>query len=740
MTFETQKNFLGKAQTFLQAEIESERLISIVRMTGAVVYGVTAVFGLLLGSTGLKAFTVQMGAVALLAAYSGYFIFRPVKQISQTYFVYIIVFLDVLVVSVILWSYYLNGANLSLISSAVPGVYFIVIIFTALHHKMSLSIFSGVMSAVAFSILFYMYAQSHPLLSDHFNDYPVRILLLMTAAMLCGMVSRNNSRTIQKVISSEIRYHNLVHRLPDMLFTLDAHGNFIWGNMASSAIIGVPSKALPGRNIKSFLIQPESFRLDSKGVKGTFGINDFDGQEKYVDCIIQPVADHEDRVAFDGIISDVTDREKAISQREEMVQRLFQYQKMESLGMLASGMAHDFNNIMQTVSDLASIISMESREEETKKRVELINETMADARFLVSELFALGRKKPLDYRHVNLNSLLEQIVPHFSKQLGPNFLVALETPEESLWVEGDPDHLKRIFQNLIGNARDAMPEGGNLTVTCESYIHSSNDGVIQIRVSDSGTGIPQELTEKVFDPFFTTKKPGKGTGLGLALVRRIVMLHNGTISIEKTGYEGTTFLIELPLSDEKELDSDTKVLMLNRLQASVLLLDDDRKIRDVLKIFLKEFKYSIFEASGGDEAIELLKKNKDRCSVLIMDWKLGNENPHQVIRSLRAVNNDLIVIVVSGYPPQEKSIEKMKITRWFTKPYDRNMLDIEIQRALHKKLARNKAAEDDAEEARPSEDIPEKTAGEEKKIDDARMDTAVEPVPKAKKEVKKEHD
>ena len=709
MTFQTQKNFIGRDQTILAAEIQSERLISIVRLVVAFFFAVVSVFSVLLGSTTLKVFAVQMSALSLVFFYSGFFIFYPGKRVLNEYLLYVLVLLDIVVISVIIWSYYLNGAGVNLISSSVSGVYFIVIIFTALHHKTSLSIFCGISAAASYSVLYYIFTRGVPIPPDQFNDYPIRMVLLITAAILGGIVSRNNSRTIQKVISSEIRYHNLVHRLPEMLFTLDSHGNFIWANMASASIVGIPAKVLPGRNIRSFLSHPDSFRLDANGVKGTFGITDLNGSEKFVDCIIQPVAEDEDMVAYDGIISDVTDREKAISQREEMVQRLYQYQKMESLGMLASGMAHDFNNILQTVNDLASIILRDSQEDETKRRIELINETMVDARFLISELFALGRKKPLDYRHINLNHLLEQVVPHFSKQLGPNYFLALETPEESLWVEGDPDHLKRVFQNLIGNARDAMPEGGNITVSCDKVMRSSNEGIICIRVSDTGTGIPQELTEKVFDPFFTTKKPGKGTGLGLALVRRIVMLHNGSIIIEKTGYEGTTFLIELPLSDEAELDSDTKALMMNRLPASVLLLDDDRKIREVLKIFLKEFKYSVLEAASGIEALEILKKNIESCNVVIMDWKLGNENPHHVIRSLRSVRRDLIFIVVSGYPPQEKSIENMSISRWFTKPYDRNLLDIEIQRALHKVLSRKNAAEKKIEEVTPSpsDDDPE---------------------------------
>jgi PAS domain S-box-containing protein len=709
MTFQTQKNFIGKDQTILAAEIQSERLISMVRLAGAVFFSVVAIFSFLLGSTSLRVFGIQMSSLSLVYLYSGFFLFNSGKRKLHESFVYIPVFLDIVVITIIIWSYYLNGAGVAMISSSVSGVYFIVIIFTALHHKLNLSLFCGLSAAVGYTLLYFIFTRGEPVPASQFNDYPIRMVLLITAAVLGGIVSRNNSRTIQKVISSEIRYHNLVHRLPEMLFTLDAHGNFIWANMASASIVGIPAKVLPGRNIRNFLSQPDNFRLDANGVKGTFGITDLAGNEKFVDCIIQPVVEIDDRAAFDGIISDVTDREKAISQREEMVQRLFQYQKMESLGMLASGMAHDFNNILQTVNDLSTIILSESREDETKRRIELINETMVDARFLVSELFALGRKKPLDYRHVNLNSMMEQIVPQFSKQLGPNYFLALETPEETLWLEGDPDHLKRIFQNLVGNARDAMPEGGNITISCEKVVRTSSEGVIHIRVTDTGTGIPQELSEKVFDPFFTTKKPGKGTGLGLALVRRIIMLHNGTISIEKSGYEGTTFLIELPLSDEKELDSDTKALMLNRMPATVLLLDDDRKIRDVLKIFLKEFKYSVLEASDGNEALEALKENARSCNVLIMDWKLGNEDPHQVIRSLRSIRRDIIVIVVSGYPPQEKSIENMMITRWFTKPYDRNLLDIEIQRALHRVQVRRHGIEKRVDDTPLSSEISDDT-------------------------------
>jgi ActR/RegA family two-component response regulator len=365
-----------------------------------------------------------------------------------------------------------------------------------------------------------------------------------------------------------------------------------------------------------------------------------------------------------------------------MVDRLFQYQKMESIGSLASGMAHDFNNILQTIVDVSTMISKESNEPETKKRIELILETTADARFLISELLALGRKKLLDYRHVELNGFFTPIIAHYQKQLGENYKIHLELPKESLKIQGDPDYLKRVFQNLFGNARDAMPGGGSITVACSSMKSRGGSGIVIIRVTDTGGGIPSELTEKIFDPFFTTKKPGKGTGLGLALVRRIVVLHNGKIFVERTGPSGTCFRIEMPLVTLGDTEIDTKSIMQNRIGATVIMLEDDPKIRDIMKFFLKEFDYTILEATTGDEAVACLKANVDKCRVVVTDWKLGGEDPHAMILKLRSIKDDVIIIVVSGFPPVVRSIESLKIYRWFTKPYDKNQLDMEIQRAL----------------------------------------------------------
>jgi PAS domain S-box-containing protein len=683
MTIETQKNFLGKTQTILKAEAESERWSSWVRLAMGIGYSFLAFYCYVLDEITVSAFVFQMCAILILLGYSGYFITRDFKTKGKSYSAFILVTLDVAVTTVVLWSYSLMGTASSLLRTSLFGVYFIAIIFTALHNKLSLSIFSGVMSSVCYAVYFvFSYIQKSGPSEAWVFDLSIRVLLLLIVATVAGIISRKNFTTINKVISSELRYQNLVHRLPEMLFTLDDRGRFLWANQTAFAIVGLPAKVIPNRSIYDFMMKPEQLKLDKSEYKGMFQIRDFNGNNKFVDCFIQPVDESDKPLVYEGIMTDVSDRELALSQREEMVSRLYQYQKMESLGTLASGMAHDFNNILQTVSDITTLVEKETPDQETRKRMEVISETLVEAKLLISELLALGRKKLLDYKPIHLQKFFESVIPLYGSQLGKTFDIVLKAPDEPLWIQGDSDYFKRIFQNLIGNSRDAMPRGGTMTIDCTIERNDGTGGLVLIRFSDTGSGIPHDIVDKIFDPFFTTKKPGKGTGLGLALVQRIVSLHNGRIMVEKTDKKGTTFRLEIPESEGGEVDHDTTVILLNRKPTMVLLLDDDPKIRSILTFFMKEFKYSVCEASSLGEGMEELKNHQDECEVVIMDWKLGQDDPHHVITSLRSLKKDLIVIVVSGYPARQKSIEEMNIFKWFTKPYDKNQLDLEIQRAL----------------------------------------------------------
>jgi PAS domain S-box-containing protein len=662
----------GKTQTILIAETTSERWLSWVRLYTAAALIIICAPDWIIRSAFQLSFYLQAMAIVVLMGYSVFYLMyaKSRRRVGKQY-LYLLTFFDIGVITMLIISTIVPCTGRAELPSVIYSAYFIAIAFTAFHHRVSLSFFSGILSILGLTaVLWVQFACCHDSTVSAFS-FSLRILLLGFAASLSAVVSRNNYQTVRKVLISELRYDSLVDRLPEMIFTLDSHGHFVWSNKECAGVLGVAADRLVGMNIRSFFSKPEQLKLDEGGTKTTLEIHDVRGERKYVDCSIHRV-----------VRGDVTDRELAICQREEMIDRLFQYQKMESIGSLASGMAHDFNNILQTVVDLSTIVSKESEETETRRRMDLILETTADARFLISELLALGRKKLLDYRHVDLRDFFTGMFAQFKNQLGPNYSLRLEMPEGAMKMQGDPDYLKRVFQNLFGNARDAMPGGGIITVSCSFAKTQEGAETIVVRVADTGTGISPELTEKIFDPFFTTKKPGKGTGLGLALVRRIIALHYGRVYVEQTGPGGTTFRMEFPKMSGEDSGVDTKSLLLNRSSATLLMLEDDPKIRKIMKFFLKEFDYVILEASTSDEAAKHLRESGGKCRVLITDWKIAGEDPHRVIEKLRSIKQELIVIVVSGYPAPTKSIDKLKIYRWFTKPYDKNQLDIEIQRAL----------------------------------------------------------
>jgi len=684
----TQKNNLGKTQAIRLAEAQSERWVSWIRLTIASVFALIALYSYALGTIPLVSFVMLAGASVVICLYSLGFISRVQKTMVGRHAVFLLAFLDVTMVTVIVWAYsLLPNAKAIEVHSAVFAAYFIPVAFTALHHMISLSIFAGLLSAVQYTLICaFVFPAGADSPASASYIYITSVLMLFVVAVLSGLISRNNFLSIQKVTVSEVRYHNLVHRLPQMLFTLNRNGEILWSNMAAFAILGIPSKAVIGSKLRDHMVDPDAFKLEGQGMRGTFQMRDFNGNIKFVDCIIQPVKEQDEGgVAWEGSIADVTERELAITQREEMANRLFQYQKMESLSTLASGMAHDFNNILQTAYDIIDRVGKNTREEETRHNMMLISEVLTDAKFLVSELLAVGRKQPLDYSVMDIAAFLKDIIPRYKEQMGGAYGVELVVPEHPLWIQGDANYLKRIFQNLFGNARDAMPGGGTMTVEAFSERRAGETGNVVIRFCDTGTGIPPQYIDKIFDPFFTTKKAGKGTGLGLALVRRIVQLHNGQVRVDKTGPDGTTFRIDIPECEAGGEGRDTKSIMLSRISSRLLVLDDDPKIRDILKFFLTELDYKVCEATTMEEGVRALKRYRQDCDVAILDWKLGGENPRTVIESLRGVKRDIVIIIVSGYPPSENDIKELGIFRWFTKPYDKNRLDFEIQKALHLK-------------------------------------------------------
>lgn len=676
------KKFSRGEKSLLLAESQSEKMVAKIRFSLASICAFVSLYLFAANKIDFSICSIQIGLLLFVCIYCGIFLFESRREPIQKYIAYSSSFFDVVIVTGYIWTLHLAGFSAQLIHITSFPAYFIIIGFTALHNREALSFFTGFFSIYAyFSLYLIVSAQGHGESSNLLILYTPGLAILLIATFLSMIAARNNNKSIEKLASFEGRFSNLGSTLPLILFKIDKKGNFLWVNTLSHNQFGVSAKKLIGQNIHNYIVDLEDLKFEKLPLQGTFGVKNFSREIKYVDCIIQ--AEDDKGEILEGSIVDVSDRERAISQREEMEQRLFQYQKMESLGTLASGMAHDFNNILQTVSNITDRVGSKTQEVETKRGMALVSETLTDARFLISELFDLGRKKPLNYGPVNISNFLADIIPMFSGQIGDSYEVNLDIRDNDLWIQGDTDYLKRIFQNLFGNARDAMPEGGIITIEAFLSYNEGEEKSVVIRFSDTGVGVPDSIIEKIFDPFYTTKKKGKGTGLGLALVRRIISQHKGMVFIEKSDSQGTTFRIELPETEEYRHDLDTKEILINRISTTVLVLDDDPKMCNILNFFLTELSYKTCIASTMVDGLKELKAHIDDCRVLIMDWKLKEKNPHEVISRFRALKPELIIIVVSGYQPLQDSIKKMNIFRWITKPYDKNRLDHEIQKALY---------------------------------------------------------
>lgn len=667
----------------------AERVTGIVRLAVAFVSTVLALLAFLLGRlTALGLAMVLFASAAVVAAnvlrFQRLRKGRPRTRIGP----HLLVSVDLLFIASVAWFCCgrSHGATPHLL---LLGGSCVAIGLASLYRMPSTSLLAGGLAVAAY-VLFQMLRVAQglvPLLSA-LQELAIAASLIGLSAILARNMSGYLRSMVQSVASDTHRYHTLLAHLPEILYALDNHGRISWASEATETLFGVHPAHLYGRRIDEILELALDLTIPEQGISGTYRVREDVAEDMTVECRLWPARRGGD-VAWEGYMTDVTDRERAVAQREEMMNRLFQYQKMESLGTLAGGMAHDFRNVLQTVSDAVESVIRDTGEAHTREEMTRATSALSDARFLVSELLSLGTKDALNYDAIDMRRFLEECVPALRERVGPQCEVLLTVGEGHLAVLGDHEHLRRVLLNLVSNARDAMEGKGSISIDCRRGDRSRNSAsgeteqAVVLRVSDDGPGIPEELVRRIFDPFVSTKESGKGTGLGLALVQHLIILHHGTIDVEKTGPEGTVFRMTFPAADQLEIDNDTRWMQSTRQRTRVLLVDDDPKIREVLHVFLRDLKYDVGEAQNLVEAMADLRAHRDTCRVVVMDWKLNADSAEDVIRELRRIRPDLVTIVVSGYAPKEAKIRKLGIHRWFTKPYDKNLLDIEIQRALY---------------------------------------------------------
>jgi PAS domain S-box-containing protein len=343
-----------------------------------------------------------------------------------------------------------------------------------------------------------------------------------------------------------------------------------------------------------------------------------------------------------------------------MEEQLLEAQKMEAVGRLAGGVAHDFNNSLTAIGGFASLIASGSKEPDTREAAETILAAAKRAADLTRELLAYSRKSLLQPQVIEVNALVGAIRPILLRLLGEDVSVVIESRVSDAMVRVDPGGLERVILNLAANARDAMPGGGCLTISTdrrmadalpEAPAESQARTWVAISVADTGAGIPAELHSQVFDPFFTTKPVGSGTGLGLAMVKGFVVQSGGEVALRSEAGHGTTIDILLPeVADTRKPPAAVPPQPgLARTDETVLVVEDEPSVAGVVFQVLSRSGYRVPLADSGSSAIGLLRGHSSPIALLLVDVILPDMRGPQLVEVARAVHPESAVLFASGY-------------------------------------------------------------------------------------------
>jgi signal transduction histidine kinase/ActR/RegA family two-component response regulator len=341
--------------------------------------------------------------------------------------------------------------------------------------------------------------------------------------------------------------------------------------------------------------------------------------------------------------------------KESLQSQLLHAQKMEAVGHLAGGIAHDFNNILTAIIGYAHLISTRlSADDTAREGLEQILNSANRAAVLTQSLLAFSRKQRVEMRFVDLNASVRDIAKILRRILGEDVELRLDLASEPLPVFADPGQLGQLLVNLATNARDAMPDGGTFVLeTREVSPPAGKAGRwIELTAADAGSGIDPMLLEHVFEPFFTTKEVGKGTGLGLAIVHGVTTLHGGTVSAENAPGGGALFRIRLPMAEGAAVSTDEPCAEAPppRGDGTILLTEDERDVRNVIRLTLEEAGYRVLEASNGDEALAVLASpGSEAVRLLVSDVIMPGMNGLELIERAHKVAPGLPALLMSGY-------------------------------------------------------------------------------------------
>ncbi|MBI9085105.1 MAG: response regulator [Desulfobacterales bacterium] len=598
--------------------------------------------------------------------------------------------------------------NATVLLSLISAVGFVASAVLLVKRRKKIHLSNGVLFPLLFAIFLYAFIVTsnfleHSGITEYFDPIEDIAEIVFTLVFLFFVNNWRKQKSFEAIKNQEAWHRVTLESIADGVMATDRNGTILRMNHTMEDFTGLTQADAYGRNATEVL----AFR--DKNTEETVSYNPFENvlsgnaSRGYPQGILLQAGNGKTTLVADSTsaIRSATDELlgavgifRDMGRYEALIEQLSHNQKMEAVGQLAGGVAHDLNNMLGGIMGAADVLKLNFSDDGVHQYDELlgiITDSVKSAGDLTSNLLAFSRRGKIVSTPIAIQDVIRKTVAIGQRTIDKLIRLKTECPPDPLMIVGDPSQLQNALLNLIINSRDAMPHGGNITISakeehlddswCEASPFEIFSGqYVSIHVKDDGIGISPENQKRIFEPFFTTKEEGKGTGLGLAAVYRTVTNHLGAIKVTSGTGKGTTFSLYFPMVQATDIRRKRDTVLHAHGKGTVLLIEDEDLLRSSTKIILEHGGYDVYAAASGAEGIGIYQKHRDEINVVLLDMIMPEMNGVEVFGALCQIDPRVKVVMTSGFTQKASIPEGVK--NFIKKPFSYNDLLASIQKAL----------------------------------------------------------